>query len=305
MTKTQQSNVLTYVIAAASSLFFCSKGVFVKSAYAHDVDAITVLALRMGMAMPFFLVIAWHTSKAAKPLTQKQWIQLAGLGFVGYYLSSVVNFHGLYYISVGLERIVLFSYPSLVVIGGALFFKRPVTAKTLGFVALAYSGIVIAFFGEATIKGSAFETALGMGLIFISALTYALFVSVSGVIIKEIGALRFVSIVVGFSCLYIIAHYCFTHNLADLVVHADPVYFYSGILAIFGTVIPSFLMGLGLQRAGAPQFAVIGTIGPIGTLVLAHWILDESMGVAQVIGFFLSLLGGLLMSLSKSSASPG
>ena len=136
MTSTQRSDLVTFAIAAASSLFFCSKGVFVKSAYAHGVDAITILTLRMAMALPFFAVVAWACSAGGKKIGLMVWAKLAGLGFVGYYLSAIVNFTGLQYVSVGLERIVLFTYPSIVLLLGVVFRKRTWSWKILGALAL-------------------------------------------------------------------------------------------------------------------------------------------------------------------------
>ncbi len=301
MTTTQRSNMITYLIAASSSLFFCSKGVFVKSAYAQGVDTITVLALRMSMALPFFLVAVWLTSLKSDRLPGATWAKLAVLGFVGYYLSSVVNFHGLRYVSVGLERVVLFTYPSMVLLIGIVFRKRTLSRMMLIALMLAYGGIVIAFAGEAYGKGSTGETALGIGLVFTSAVTYAVFVSVSGTLVHEVGALRFTSIVVGFSCLCVMTHYVLVHDLNDLAELPALVYFHGGMLAMFGTVIPSFLMGVGLKRAGAETFAIIGTIGPVGTIVLAWLVLGETLNIGQLAGFVLSLTGGLAIALMKSN----
>lgn len=300
MTTKQRSHILTYLIAAASSLFFCSKGVFVKSAYTHDVDTITILALRMAMAMPFFGLVAWITSLGAERLDLVTWGKLAGLGFVGYYLSSFVNFSGLQYISVGLERIVLFTYPSIVLLLGIMFGKSKWNWKILGPLTLAYGGILLAFAGEAYGKGSPADTVKGVALIFTSAVTYAVFILVSADLTRQVGALRFTSIVVGFSCVFVLTHYAMVHDVTDLVELTKPVYMYGGVLAVFGTVIPSFLMGIGLKRAGSEKFAIIGTIGPVGTVVLAWLVLGEALNVGQLVGFVLSLAGGLAITLMKS-----
>ena len=299
MTASIRNNVTTFIIVAGCSLFFCSKGVFVKQAYAHGADTITILALRMAIALPFFALAAWGASRKAPSLTFSEWIKLAALGFIGYYFSSVVNFHGLRYVSVGLERIVLFTYPSIVLLGSVLFLKQPLALKKAGALALAYGGIVVAFLGEAGGRGSPAETALGVGLVFASALSYAFFITVSGEQIRRIGTVRFTSIVVGFSCLYILIHYGVIHDFPEIATLPSRLYVDGGILAIFGTVVPSFLMGFGLKRAGATQFAVIGTIGPVGTVVLAWLVLGEGLNFAQVAGFALSLAGGLAITLQK------
>ncbi|MGI9239366.1 MAG: EamA family transporter, partial [Verrucomicrobiales bacterium] len=117
----RRADVATYLIVAACSVFFCSKGVFIKSAYGLGADPIVVLGLRMAYALPFFLIAAVWSSRGRSKLTVRHWCTMAWLGFVGYYLSAIVNFAGLQFISVGLERIVLYTYPSLVLLGSALF----------------------------------------------------------------------------------------------------------------------------------------------------------------------------------------
>jgi len=174
MTRERKSALLTYAIAAGSSLLFCSKGVFAKLAYAQGADTITVLVLRMAIAFPCFAVAAAVSSRNATTLDARQWLHLAALGFIGYYLSSFVNFYGLTFITVGLERIVLFSYPALVIVGAAVFKKQPVTRANIAAVAFAHTGIIVAFAGEASGRGSTTETLLGVALVFASALSYAI-----------------------------------------------------------------------------------------------------------------------------------
>lgn len=154
----------------------------------------------------------------------REWGRLAALGFIGYYFSSVVNFHGLRFISVGLERIVLFTYPSIVLVGAALFLKRRLTARKIAAMAVAYGGIVVAFLGEAGGKGSTAETALGVGLVFCSALSYAFFITVGGELIHRVG---------GFSCVFILAHYGVTHDFAEIASQSTVAFDNSGADTVF------------------------------------------------------------------------
>jgi drug/metabolite transporter (DMT)-like permease len=297
------SALATYLMVAGSSLFFCSKGVFAKSAYALGADPIEVLALRMGIALPFFVATAWASSRGAPRLSRRDWCSLAGLGFFGYYLSSYVNFTGLRYITVGLERIVLYSYPSLVLLGAALIGRRRLRGRTVVGLAVSYAGIVCAFAGEAGGHGSAGETSLGVGLVFVSAVTYAIFISVSGGLVGRLGPWRFTAITVGFSCLYILAHYSLTRPLSDIANLPPAVYLYGVWLAVFGTLVPAFLLGFGLRRAGAQRFAIIGTVGPVATLLLAWAVLGERPNLAQFAGFALALGGGLWVALDRDSGA--
>ena len=289
----------TYLIVAACSIFFCSKGVFIKSAYGLGADPIVVLGLRMAYALPFFLAAAYWSSRGAQRLTRKQWLSMIWLGFVGYYVSAVVNFAGLQFISVGLERMVLYTYPSLILIGSALFLKQRVSPRTVAAMVLAYLGIAVAFQGEATGGSNVTRTLLGAGLVFVSAVTYAIFVVGSGRIIKEVGATRFTSHVVGISCGFVLVHFVIQRAFAESPAIGAGVHAQAMILAIVGTVIPSFLLGIGLKRAGAQRFAIIGTVGPLATIVLAWLVLGEALNGLQITGFLLTMSGGLLVSLWK------
>lgn len=295
----------TVLIVAGSSLLFCSKGVFAKCAYRYGADYLTVLALRMAFALPFFLITGFLAARRRViPLTGGQWAAMAGLGFLGYYLSSVMNFAGLSHISVGLERIVLYTYPSLVVIGSSIFLKSRLRAPVVAAALTGYAGIILAFAGEAGERlGNHHELVLGTALVFGSAVTYAAFILLSGQFLRTIGPGVFTSGVVGFSGLFVMLHYFCTRPLAPLLHQPAEVYGFGAILAIFGTVLPSYLMGMGLQRAGATRFAIIGTTGPLMTVLLAWLVLGESVNATQAAGFVLSLAGGLAVSLLKEPAA--
>jgi drug/metabolite transporter (DMT)-like permease len=302
MSRSLRASLITFVIVAASSLFFCSKAIFVKLAYRYDLDAVTILALRMSMALPFFLIGGYlATRQNPVPLTRKDWFQLAALGFCGWYLSSVVNFIGLKHVSVGLERMILYTYPSLVVIGSVLFLGKPLRCRIIIAMLISYLGIVIAYRAEAASHfGQNNDTLLGASLIFASAITYAVFVLLSGQIVKRIGPTRFTSCVVGFSCLFILIHFALTHPLSALTHLPAGAYGCGLLLATLGTVIPSYLFGIGIQRAGSQAFSIIGMIGPLGTVVLAWWLLGETVSPVQVLGLLLTLAGGVAVSLVKT-----
>jgi drug/metabolite transporter (DMT)-like permease len=295
----QPSPIVTFLIVAGSSILFCSKSVFAKLAFAEGVDAITVLALRTAFAFPFFLVFALLPTPGSLPLSIRDWGRLAMLGFVGYYLSSLVNFTGLQYISVGLERIILYTYPSLVLGISAVVMRRKIRISTWMACGVAWTGIVTAFAGEAHSPASD-RTVLGASLIFASSLTYATFIMLSGETVKRVGPLRFTGIVVGFSCLIMQIHHAALRPVSALFHLPAKVYGLGAILAVFGTVAPALLLSLGLKRAGAQRFAVISTIGPVATLFLAWALLGEQPNAAQAVGFGLTLFGGLAVTLLKS-----
>jgi len=293
-------NLLTFLIVAGSAVLFCSKGVFAKLAFAAGVDAITILTLRMAFALPFFLAIVVFASRGAKPLDGPVWLRLGALGFLGYYLSSLVNFTGLQYVSIGLERIILYTYPSIVLVISAFFLRRPVRPVTWVACGVAWLGICAAFAGELNHPVANPNTLWGAFLIFLSALTYAGFILLSGDTIAQVGAMRFTGIAVGISCVGMLVHFSVVHEWRTLLVLPKVVYLHGGILAIFGTVLPALLMSVGLKRAGAAKFSVISAIGPVATFYLAWVLLGEQPNVAQTLGFALTIAGGLGISLLKS-----
>jgi len=294
----------TFAIVAGSSILFCSKGVFVKLAYAHGAGTLSVLALRMGMSLPFFLAIAIWYSRGAEPLKARDWAQLAGLGFLGYYVSSLVNFLGLQYVSVGLERIVLYTYPSIVLLISAFVLRKPVRSLTWGACAVAWLGIVAAFVGEMHTPKAGAHTGLGAALIFASAVTYALFILMSGSCIRRVGSMRFTGIAGSISCLLILLHTSVGQPVRTLFALPTPVYVDGAVLALLGTVAPVLLLAIGLQRTGPQQFAIIGTVGPVTTVFLAWFMLGERPNAIQALGFALTLGGGLAVSLLKSEPAP-
>lgn len=300
-TQPPESAFGTYLVVALSSACFSCKGVFAKCAYRLGADAMTVLGLRMLFALPFFLFGGWIIRRSnLEPLTKKDWLQLALLGFLGYYLSSLVNFIGLQYISAGMERIVLYTYPSMVVLGGVFFQGQRLRKEVAWAAALAYSGILIAFIGEAHGRSEDLhQLLLGVALVFGSALSYATFILLSLPVVRRVGSNRFTAIVSSISGIMILAHYAIARPVSALFHQSSGIYGWAILVAIVGTVLPSYLLGIGLRRAGSQKFAIIGSIGPIVTLVLAWNLLGETPGIAQAIGFALTLAGGLAVSLMR------
>ena len=299
-------SLATILIAAGASLFFSTKSVFVKCAYQHGADYLTVLTLRMVFALPFFLITGIISGRQrGRSPTGHQWAAMAGLGFLGYYLSSVLNFAGLAYTSAGLERIVLYSYPTLVVLGSALFLKQKLRPPVMLAAVVAWLGIALAFSGEASSRMDGHSTlSLGMALVFGSALTYASFLLLSGKMLRQMGPAVFTSGVVTFSGLFVIIHYLTQRPVTALLAQSAPVYGWGAILATVSTIIPSYLMGIGVARAGAARFAIIGTMGPVMTVLLAWLMLGEHVNAAQLVGFALTLAGGLAVSVLREPANP-
>lgn len=288
------------VCVVLAALGFSVKAVIVKLAYAYPVDAATLLALRMLFSAPFFLVMALWSARgaAAAALTRRDWITVALLGFVGYYLASYLDFLGLQYISAGLERLILFLYPTVVVLLSAWLLKKPVHRRQIAALALSYGGIALVFteylgFGERTS-----DLVLGGLLVFASGVVYSFYLIGTGEVIGKLGAVRFTAYAMLVACAVALLQFLVAHDISDLALPRE-VYWLSLLMAVVSTVIPAWLMSEGIRRTGASHAALVGSVGPVATLFLGYWILDEPLSMTQLFGAALVLAGVTLISVRR------
>ncbi len=277
--------------------------------YRSGLDTITILALRNLLALPFFLGgLAWSEWRSrrtnAGPLARGDVARLLGLGFVGYYLSSLVNFLGLQYISVGLERMILFTYPSMVLAGSVVCFGQKSRPAALAAVMVAYAGLCLGFWSELRV-GPQGNMVLGAALVFASALTYASFTLASGAMVQRLGAARLMSWVLTASALMVLTHYGMTREWRALATQPPAAWQLGLTIALLGTVVPAYLLGWGLKRAGATATSVIGMVGPVGTVILAALVLAEPVSALQLGGLALTLAGGIAISVFKMPPATG
>jgi drug/metabolite transporter (DMT)-like permease len=302
-TKQSQKYFLGGVILALSgAICFSTKAIFVKLAYRDTVvDAISLLALRMIFSLPFFVVSAYASSSKQSNVkfTPRQWVSVAVIGCLGYYISSLLDFLGLQYVTAGIERLILFIYPTLVMLMSSLIFKERI--KHIQWVALVitYVGLLIAFFSEVDLQSSqSAEFILGSVLIFICAFTYAAYIVGSGRLIPMVGAAKFNSYAMSFASLGVLLHF-FINSGSSLWAFPLEVYIYGLLMAILSTVIPSYLVVEGIKRIGSDNAAIVGSIGPVSTLILAYFFLQEKISLFQIIGTIMILFGVLLVSGQK------
>jgi len=289
---------ITFVIIG--TIAFSAKAVMIKLSYAYcaAVDPISLMMLRMVMALPFFLLVAFWTNRNTnhEPLFGKDWVAICCLGVLGYYMASLLDFKGLQYISAGLERLILFLYPTFVVLLSAIFLKRRINRSEILALMLSYAGIMFVILGTINVDSSNVIT--GGLLIAGSALSFALFMMGSGEMIKRIGSTRFTAYVMTVSCIVTILHYVIAH---DLVLPDFPkqVYGLALMLAIISTVIPAFLMNAGIRRVGASSASIMSSIGPVSTLILACFLLGEVISNVQIIGTSIVIVSVYLLGRSK------
>lgn len=279
-----------------SAVAFSAKAVIAKVGYRHGADPATLLALRMAFSLPFFVVAAVLTARRRAPLPRAELGKIVVLGVLGYYLASVLDFYGLVHISAGLERLILFVYPTLVVVMSALLFKTPITKRTLVALGLTYSGILLAVKTE-TAGAHGAKLWLGVTMIFGCALSYAAYLVGSGRLIPRIGSLRFTALAMIVSTAAMLIHFWIVGG--SFAGHAPAVYLDGLLLALVCTVLPVFLLAEGIRRVGAGPAAIIGAVGPISTIALAHWVLGEPVHLIQAIGTLLVLIGATVVARAR------
>ena len=285
------------LLAILGVILFSAKAVMVKLAYTYGIDHLTLLLFRMLFAAPFYVVIAINAKPHSnQKINSRDYLWLILFGFLGYYLASLFDFMGLTYIKAGLERIILFLYPTLVVLLSWLFFKKKLSRNQFIAILVTYSGVLVTFWDEIGISD---ETVYWGGfLIFLSAITYAGYLVGSGWLIPKFGVLRFTSYAMLVSTFCVVVHYGLVSNF-DLFNYPKEVYYLGLAMAFFSTVLPSFMVSAAIKRLGASTFSIFGSLGPVSTIILAFFFLDERITYLQVFGMFIVIAGVTLVSRKK------
>jgi drug/metabolite transporter (DMT)-like permease len=292
-------NLIGFLIAFVGAILFSTKAILVKKAFATiHVDALTLLTLRMVFSLPFYLATAFviSSNRANKKMSGREWISIIILGICGYYLSSLFDFIGLQYISAGLERLILFLYPSFAVLINAFFFKEKIKSIHIWALVLTYIGIGIAYFGELQIDTGNPNFYWGSFLIFVCSITYAAYIAGSGHVIPKVGASKFTAYALLCSTGGVFIHYILRGEYGTLQ-QGMSLWWYGIALAVVATVIPTFMLSFALKKIGSNNVAIISSVGPVSTILQAHFFLGEPIFAEQIIGTILVLAGVLLLSL--------
>jgi drug/metabolite transporter (DMT)-like permease len=286
-----------FLITFLGAVLFSTKAIIVKVAFANTrMDALTLLMLRMTFSLPFYIGAVWLSRQqhSDSPLSRKQWIAVIGLGLFGYYLSSLFDFIGLQYVTAGLERLILFLYPTFAVLINAFVYKQPVTRTQKIALFLTYAGIAIAYIGELQIDISNPNFIWGSFLIFICSITYSIYIVGSGRLIPAVGVTRFTAYAMLSSTAGVFVHFAFAGSMPALQ-DAGTHWWYGILLAVVATVLPSFMLSNGMKRIGTNNVAVISAIGPVSTIIQAHFVLGEKIFPAQIAGTVLVIIGVILI----------
>jgi drug/metabolite transporter (DMT)-like permease len=290
LTQTPASQFTTgLLLAAAGSIAFSGKAIIVKLAYRHGVDAITLVMFRMLFAVPFFIAMAWWAGRGKPALTRADWWGVLGLGFSGYYISSFLDFLGLQYISASLERLILYLNPTLVLILGWVLYQRKITSRQAVAMAVSYSGVLLVFGHEVSLEGE--NVSLGALLVFGSAITYAIYLSYSGQLVQRLGSLRLAGLATTVACFFCILQFVLLKPMSALDV-APEVIWLSMLNATACTVLPVLMVMMAIERIGPGLTSQIGMIGPMSTLTMGAFWLNETFNMWILTGTAL-VLGGV------------
>jgi len=287
-------------LAVAGSVMFSGKAIVVKLAYRHGVDAETLLALRMLFAVPFFVAALWWTSRRAAPLARREHALLVTIGLLGYHLASYFDFLGLQYITAALERLILYLNPTLVLLLSVLVLRRPVTRFELLALLLSYGGILLAFWHDVRIDADG--VAIGAALVFASAACYAVYLVVSGELVRRVGPIRLTAYAMCVASVGVCAQFALVRPLASLAQPA-PVLWLSLVNALLCTVLPVFATMMAVARVGAGTVALAGMVGPVATIALGYAFLAEPISGWQLAGTALVLAGVFVLSRKAAPAN--
>jgi len=274
--------------AVLGAVAFSAKAIVVKLAYRYNVDAITLLMYRMLFALPFFALMAWWAGRGQARLTAEQWRRVLWVGFSGYYLASFLDFAGLQFISASLERLILYLNPTVVLLLGWRLYGRRIQPQQALAMAISYTGVMVVFGHELHFDG--WVTLLGGGLVFASAISYAVYLLMSGELVKQVGSMRLVGLASLVASGFCLVQFALLRPMSAAWV-APEVIQLSLFNAVFCTAVPVLLVMLGIERIGAALAAQIGMVGPMSTLIMGVFILDEPFNAWILVGTAFVLAG--------------
>lgn len=285
--------------AVGGTLAFSLRPILIKLAYAAaPVSPVTLIFLRMVLSLPFFVAVGWWLRTQEPRLSGSDWAKIAGLGLIGYYLASFLDFIGLQYVGAGVGRLILFLYPTLVLVLSFAFLRKKPTRRELSALVITYAGIVLVLSSQAAgVQGKLFL--LGAALVFASALFYAIYLVAGSQLIRRVGSMRFTAYSMAIATVPAVVQFFVLEPLSALELPAT-VWSYAIVLATVSTVLPLFLQAEALRRIGPSEFALIGALGPVSVAVTSAIGLDEPFTWVQAMGGLLVIAGVLVVSLKRS-----
>jgi drug/metabolite transporter (DMT)-like permease len=296
----EHSPLAGLLLAASGAIAFSGKAIIVKLAYRYGVDAVTLIMYRMLFALPIFAVMAWWASRGKPSLTGRDWLGVVGLGFSGYYLASYLDFAGLQYITASLERLILYLNPTLVLLLGWLLYRKRATRAQLAGMAISYCGVVLVFGQEVRMEGA--NVALGASLVFLSTISYAIYLVYSGQVVQRLGSLRLVGLATSVACVCCIVQFLLLRPVSVAFTVAPQVVWLSVLNATLCTALPVLLVMMAIERIGPALAAQTGMIGPLSTILMGVWLLGEPFTGWLAVGTVLVIAGIFVVSRGRAAA---
>ena len=284
-------------------MLFSAKAIVVKLCYRHGADTESVLALRMLLSLPFFWsLVWWHTvTRRPAPLSRRDVLTVLALGFVGYYLASYFDFLGLQYISVGLERIILYLSPTLVLLLSAVVLKKRIDGRQWLAMVIAYAGVTLVFLHDVRLDGE--RAVLGSSLVFLAAVSYAIYLIYAGELVHRVGSIRLVAYASASATFFCVVQ-SLIRNPQGLVVQPAEVYGLSLVNASLCTFVPMLLTMAAVKRVGSSLAAQAGVVGPVATVLLGWYFLGEAIGPLQVLGVAVVLASMAMLFTTRVREAP-
>ncbi len=282
------------MLAAGGATLFSLKGIAMKLAFAQGANVEQMMALRMGISLPFFLWIGWRASKRreTKP-TPRLIVTAAALGILSYYVCTWLDFTGLKYISAQLERLILFLYPTIVALFAWIAFGDKITWRHAVALLLSYSGVTLLALNEFSAAGP--DAMLGAGIVFATAVLFAFYVTASKPVIAKLGSPLFISIAMSAAAVPILIH-SFAISAFETTPLSPAILANGVFLAIPCTVLPALMIAEAIARIGPGLMSATGGVGPAATALAAALILNEPFGPPQAMALVLTVTGVMLLS---------
>jgi len=289
------------VFALVGVLAFSFRPILIKLSYgAHPVSPVTLLFLRMALSLPFFLAVGWWLRRDEPRLTGRDWAAVAGLGFLGYYGASFLDFLGLQYVGAGVGRLILFLFPTLVLLLSFLFLKKTPNRREIAALLLSYAGIALVVSNQVDTSAQGRLFLFGVLLVFASALLYAVYLVAGSQVVRRVGSMRFTAYSMAVATLPAVVQFLALEQPLAALDLPSKVWTYAIVLATLSTVLPVFLQAEALKRIGANHFALIGAVGPVSVALTSALGLDEPFTWVQALGGALVIFGVMLVTLKRS-----
>ena len=267
------------LVVFLATVFLSTKSIWAKLIYLDSLSPLNVLVCRAVLSLPFFLIpmirFDWNSVNKSKVF------KYSFLGAILYVSSSITDFIGLLYISASLERAVLFTFPIYV-----FLLSSDLSRITFSKVVLIVSTVLgLAIMFNPTVDNHLTDTLIGISLVLLSAIFWALFIIYSKRAVSNISSTIFTSTYMCITTVLLLLGFIIdSKNFTTFSTLQTHTMIYLVFLAIFCSIIPSYLMSFGLKRINASLAAVISAIGPIVTLALDVVILNHNLALNEIIG---------------------